>query len=247
MRFDAIKLCPNESGYADSLRKSPFWIIKVVFRQDSPFDKSVLRNISAQAEVLGGSVNAKSANNSQLKRSKDRLLSNAIAGLLSEYCWKNAINLLSTHTTVAETSYEQSKDQIDLITTQRNLKIEIRSSFPRNGVEFALFHPKYRFDILGPYSNAYKPGEVIKDFYLRALYHVAGYEDFLRKFNTSEFFNVYLTGGASHEMMVDPQISVSKSLIPEDSLIEVESSYSVIPYEYALDTIEIIKAIRDED
>ena len=49
-------------------------------------------------------------------------------------------------------------------------KIEVRSSFPRNGCEFALCNPKYQFDILGPYHNAYKPAEVSKDYFLRTFF-----------------------------------------------------------------------------
>ena len=247
MKFDAIKLCPTESGYSDSLRKTPFWIVKVTFQRVNPFDRSILRSILADANILSQKVNPKSANDSVNKRHQNRLLANATAGILSEYCWKNAINLLSAETIVTETTYEHGEAQIDLVSLKQNSKIEIRSSFPRNGIEFALFHPEHRFDILGPYSNAYKPSEIAKDFYLRALYHFHNSDEFMVKYETANDLEIFLTGGATQQMMYDEKVAVSKRLIPEDSLHEEESSYRVIPFEHALDTIEIIKAIKHED
>ena len=68
--------------------------------------------------------------------------------------------------------FDDASRQIDLKVISNNKKIEVRSSFPRNGIEFAICHPSYEFDVIGPYSNNYKPGEIQKDYYVRTLFHL---------------------------------------------------------------------------
>ena len=67
-------------------------------------------------------------------------------------------------------------------------------------------------------------------------------ENFLEKYNMDNF-TVYLTGGATWEMMIDEKIAIEKELIPEDSIkiIAKKTSYKVVPFSRSLDTIEIVK------
>ena len=143
-------------------------------------------------------------------------------------------------------NFQEAKTQIDIELTKCNKTIEVRSSFPRNGLKFALCHNNYQFDVIGPYINYYKSGELKKDFYVRTLFPFRSIE--LKEKIVSDNFTVYLTGGATWEMMIDENISVEKNLIPEDELsaerIDKSSLYKVIPFSRALDTFEIINKFR---
>ncbi len=67
------------------------------------------------------------------------------------------------------TKFKEAKNQIDILLPDTNKKVEVRSSFPRNGLKFALCHPRYQFDVISSYVNDYKPSEIQKDFYVRTL------------------------------------------------------------------------------
>ncbi|MCB0540351.1 MAG: hypothetical protein KDE33_22730, partial [Bacteroidetes bacterium] len=224
--------CQRISQYSNSNRVSPFIIAKYqFFYQSEVFDRTILNKITEAGESLANLVNDKAANASTTSRNKNRKLSNGIAGVLAEYCWKNFLNTVSLNLLVRETAYTDSSNQVDLETLNLNKTIEVRSSFPRNGVEFAICSKNYEFDILGPYKNNYKPDEIQKDFYLRTLYHVPSPISFLDEYK-KDGFTVYLTGGATWEMMADDTIAIEKNLIPEDEIaeVEVESTYRVIPF-----------------
>lgn len=63
----------------------------------------------------------------------------------------------------------------------------------------------------------------------------------------SNSFTLYLTGGATYEMMIDRQLSKEKNFIPEDSFsITTESVYLVVPFHNALDSKEIYHLIVNE-
>jgi hypothetical protein len=132
------------------------------------------------------------------------------------------------------------------VAIKTNKKIEVRSSFPRNGVDFAIFNRTYQFDVLGPYSNTVKPGEIQKDYYVRALYPFDS-KDFFSLFNTS--IDVYLTGGATWDMMLDPRFSKNKDLLPEDEIVDNarKSTYRVVPLSLALDTLSVADMIISEN
>jgi hypothetical protein len=241
--------CRSMEQYKSSKRADKFWIAKYTFNGESePFDNKILTLIEAEGLRLANAVNENAANASTTKRSKERKESNAIAGVLAEYCWKHFINANSLEIIVKETKYKQSASQIDLQTLKCNKTIEVRSSFPRNGIEFAICSCNHEFDILGPYKNNYKPDEIQKDFYLRTLFHVQTPINFLSLFK-KDGFTAYLTGGATWDMMADDKIAIDKSLVPGDDLdnSEVESVFKVIPFSKALDCKEILKVIQQSE
>jgi len=247
MNFEAIKLICSNTNYKETKRLKDFWYIKCSLNfKTSSLDKSIQSMIKSEGEKLAGKVFPGAANDSKIDREDERILANSIAGLLAEYCWKCFLNMCTPNLLVQETKFEDAKNQIDLITLKSNTKIEVRSSFPRNGIDFAICHEVKQFDILGPYSNEYKPSEPEKDLYLRTLYHVQSYNDFLKKF-LSEGMEIYLTGGATWDMMFDEKISLVKDLIPEDGLQKIESKYRVVPFQHALDTMEILKLIKEKE
>lgn len=228
--------------FSSTCRRTPFGVMDYTLNYHSCLeDKELIDSLLEKACLLAREVNPGAANDSVHQRTANEILANCIAGVVSEYFWILYIN--TENEVVSETDFEGSAGQIDLKVVATGKKIEVRSSFPRNGLEFALCHPVYQFDILGPYSNSYKPDEIQKDYYVRTLFHLAPPTEILRKIKKDNF-HVYLTGGATWNMMIDNRYSRNKSLIPEDDLhVEKATLYRVVPFSNALDTHSIKNAI----
>lgn len=237
-------ICQDIRDYSNSKRDKDFRVVVLTFNYLDD-DKTIIDRVIDSGTRLANKVNPAAANNASQKRKIERLINNSIAGVLAEYCWKKFINNEANGNIVDFTEFNGASAQIDLITLKSNKLIEVRSSFPRNGLEFAICHAVYEFDILGPYSNQVKPGEIQKDFYTRALFHIPAGKTFLESLKGGDF-KVYLTGGATWEMMTDDSFSKNKNLLPEDTVIASEleeSTYRVVPFSKALDTIEIYELI----
>lgn len=210
-------------------------------------DRELINNLLKDAEKLARDVTPYAANDSLHTRDKERILANSIAGVVSEYFWKYLLNYGKEYPVVQSTHFVQAATQIDLEVCCNHKRIEVRSSFPRNGVEFAICHPEKEFDILGPYSNDYKIGEVHKDYYVRCLFHLQHPTDIITGIKKSGF-KVFLTGGATWDMMNDPNIYIEKAMVPEDSiaLVPDKTIYRVVPFHNAMDTKEVYVAIENE-
>lgn len=244
---------------ANTKRLAPFRVIKYIFNYStSSEDKELLDYFISEGTKLAQLVNPKGANDSSKKREYEKILNNCIAGVISEYLWKEYLN--SEKECVSETELLDMSAQIDLKVLSNNKKIEVRSSFPRNGIDFALCSGSFEFDVIGMYSNNYKPNEVQKDFYVRALFHLEKVRDWVNpKGQTVPIiaklldkikqpnFEVFLTGGATWEMMIDDKIAKNKSFIPDDERsierISSPTTYRVVPFSKALDTLDIFELI----
>lgn len=230
---------------ADTCRHKPFTVVEYTFNYSDSEDKQLIDSLFSDARELADKVFPGAANDSVHARSHKKILANCLAGVLSEYCWKHFLNYRKE--TVRSTPFESAANQIDLEIISNRKKIEVRSSFPRNGICFAICHPKYEFDILGPYSNNYKLGEVKKDYFIRTLFDGIKRPIEILDLIKSNSFTLYLTGGATYEMMIDRQLSKEKNFIPEDSFsITTESVYLVVPFHNALDSKEIYHLIVNE-
>lgn len=231
--------------YPTSCRKKPFNVVAYHLNYlSNPEDKELIDLLIAKAEDLASKVNPGAANDSSHKRTNNRILANCIAGVVSEYFWKHYLN--SDDEIVSETEFDDAAKQIDLRVISNDKKIEVRSSFPRRGIEFAICHPQYQFDILGPYSNGYKPGEIQKDYYVRTLFHLIDPVDIIDRIKQDNF-TVYLTGGATWGMMVNDKYSKNKDLVPENEWFNVEetTTYRVVPFSNAADSAQIKRAITE--
>lgn len=247
MRVDIANIrCTNYDK--DSNRKKDFYCCKIVLSPKSNmYDRHLLKELSDRGITLSKKVNPGAANNANLKRDYNRILINSISGIIAEYLWKTFLNLTSIESIVTETIMIDASNQIDLKTIKNELTIEVRSSFPRNGLQFALCHPTYQFDIIGPYSNGYKPNEIQKNFYARTLFPF-DFNEFNNRIKEDNFC-IFLTGGATWDMFQNSKITIKKSFIPEDEIsikrLNTKSEYLVIPFSYALDTIELFKKIKE--
>lgn len=225
--------------YSNTRRDRPFRYLKIEITR-SPLDVELLDRLELEAKKLSLQVTKRFANKSNAIRDENKIYRNSLAGLLAEWSWQKAINYLTKKETLTQTDFTVAQEQIDLV-SDTGLKIEIRSSFPRKGIKFALCNPDYEFDVIGPYVNSYKPSEIQKDYYLRTLYPVD--ESHLISSIKSRTLNIYLTGGATSEMFSDPKVYVLKSMRANNESYkknsEPESRYKAIPFSKALDTFEI--------
>lgn len=117
--------------YPRTCRRTPFEVVVYELNYSSE-DKDLMDLLRTKAEELARQVNPGAANNSMHERSPERILADCIAGVVSEYFWKLYLN--SEENVVSETEFDDASRQIDLKVISNNKKIEVRSSFPRNGI-----------------------------------------------------------------------------------------------------------------
>lgn len=234
-------------AYADTNRKEIFNIVEYSFNYKSEAaDKAILDELIKKGLALAAKVNPGAANNATKNRKFERIQNNCVAGLVAEYCWLDYLNDGGKTIRVAETAFESASNQIDLRIVKNNKSIEVRSSFPRAAIPFVLCHKKYEFDVIGPYKNNYKPDEIQKDYYVRTLFRMDSPLELLTKIK-QDGFTANLTGGATWAMMANNALAKEKNFVPDDELsvdrVETASTYRVVPFSNALDTVEIYKLI----
>ena len=180
-----------------------------------------------KAKKLAGDVNPGSANASDTQRNSNTLLLDALGGILAEEGWLAFIN--NFYGPIASpTPFLSAHGQIDIKLSGGQL-IEVRSSFPRNGVKFAVCHETYNFKVIGNYQNLYKPGEVPKDFYSSVLFETKK-ADLL----TAETIDFTLIGGATRQMMLDQ--GEIRDLVAEGDLTNSVTRYQTLLIKDCLDS-----------
>lgn len=209
-----------------------FNIIQCTLRRGTPEYSSILQ----RSEQLARLVSAGAANNSQYERTLQRRRIDSFGGLCAESGWEQYIN--SCFDNIASpTPFTSASVQID-IALNNGHRIEVRSSFPRNGVKFALCNTSANFKNIGPYSNSVKPGEIQKNLYLAVLFDTQK-NDLL----TAETVTFSLVGGSTWDMMVNQGDNVTLTPWDDDSFA-VRSTYRVVYLNNALDAPQAINAIE---
>lgn len=213
-------------------------------------DKKLLDGLFSEGEKLAASVNPTLARDASVVRRYERIVSNCVAGMVSEYGWRywlnSEANRLNLNVSVMSTVFQSQNNQIDISMTYpdgTSKTAEVRSSFPYTGLQNAVCRV---FDIIGWYVNPVKIREIKKDYYVRVLY----------PFDVTDFFNelrsdsllVYLTGGATRNLLESGPHSRNKNFIPYDDIDAQLSSqsgvYRVIePIINAYDTDKITDCI----
>lgn len=208
-----------------------------------------MRRISAYADAILGSLNRGQANTST-QRSISTVEIDNLSGLIAENACDTILRWQFGDNSIIKPSSESSMNQID-IQLATGKTIEVRSSCVRNGIDFALFakdtnnHDQQYFDVIGPYSNEYKPIELLKDYYMRVLYwcEKKNYMKLLEK----PALQLFITGGATKSMMCNPSYYQNKHLIPAGGQVQVESDYRVIPLGKSLDAVEFFDLLAEEN
>jgi hypothetical protein len=179
-----------------------------------------------KAIELASSVNPRTANASDKERERDVKMQDAFAGVLAEKGWLDYIN--KKFGQIAEpTEFKKANGQID-IQLNNGERIEVRSSFIRNGVKFGVCSDLHSFKIIGAYANLYKPGEVQKEFYASALFDTK--KD---RILTDDEIYFSLTGGATKEMMIND--GYEDYLVAEGDLTGEKTQYKVLQIKNAKD------------
>ena len=221
--------------YKNTQRTAPFLIEKfTLFYRTDAKDRELVEDFLTKATQLSEAVNPKAANG-EFKRNTRILLADSLAGIVSEYFWKLFLN--RQEPLVEETECQDIQNQVDL-KTNKGKTIEVRSSCPRKGVDFAICDSLHQFDIIGPYTAQYKPAENWRDYYVRTLFPLQSPSEIQNKIK-EDGFTIYLTGGATQKMMKNKKLSKTKTLKPNFSQSAKESSYTVIPFSKALDTYQM--------
>jgi hypothetical protein len=188
-----------------------------------------------RAQKLAGKVNEAAANDSTRARQGQRRINDSIMGVLAEEGWLQFINLKFGQI-ASYTEFIDPNSQIDIKLLHGHL-IEIRSSYVRNGVKFAMCSDRYNFKNIGPYSNSIKPGEIQKHLYLAALFEIPKSE-----LLTADPLIFYLVGGSTWSMMA--KIGYDDPLRPYDDLVPIQSTYKVIQLKNALDVLKVLDEIQ---
>ncbi len=234
-----IKLCNNK-----------FTCIEYKFNYESDInDKEIINSIIEQGNKLAEKVNPTLARDSSKKRNNTTILNNCIAGMIAEYCWLNWFNSnfkdMKLDISAQSTTFESANNQIDIIIRYPDgdeKSIEVRSSFPYLGLEAGVCRV---FDIIGWYVNKVKIKEVKKDYYARFIFPFD--KNNFNKKAKKDGFCVYLTGGASKQLLQDSEHSGNKKFKPMDEICistDQSATYRVIkPIKNGYDTDEFTKRV----
>ncbi len=203
-------------------------VVKCVF-DNTPKNSTPYHNM---AKKLAEQVNPNMANDSNNTRNYETLLIDTFAGLLAEYAYLHYIRNVFGEI-VNFTEYKKNTPQIDLLLSDNKTTIEVRSSFPKKGIKFAICNKKHGFKNVGAYTNLYKSNEPMKDLFLSVLFETQK-EDLLKQ----EEIILYLVGGSTREMMLS-DIAFDDTLKPKDNFYKItsETKYRTI---YLYNTLDIV-------
>lgn len=220
------------------------------FYKSEATDKKILEDLIEKGKKLAEVVNPTLARDARKRRKYDTIERNCIAGVMAEYCWRNWLNSEAQRTgmkVIAESAIFQSPDKhVDISIKYPDgtvSTVEVRSSFPYTGLENAICNV---FDIIGWYVNPVKTKEIRKEYYVRVLYPF--HQGRLNEKLAIEPFPVFLTGGASRQLLEQSPHSRNKEFVPYDDIDSMLSSqkgtYRVIePIINANDTPQITERI----
>lgn len=215
-----------------------------------PLGSRFMKNVSEQAERIIPRLNLGKANSSE-RRDLDTVEIDNLSGIIAEAACMEVMDWRYGRCgKVRRPESCSSYNQVDL-KLYNDKTIEVRSSCVRNGIDFALFaRNAYRpreqyFDVIGPYSNDYKKAETYKDYYMRVLYECEK-KNFM-KLLEGESLRLYITGGATRKMMMDPECCQIKHLVPAGGEVRTESDYRVIPLAKSLDIREFFSLLEREN
>lgn len=190
----------------------------------------------------------------QANTSKQRELSiveiDNLSGIIAESACETILRWQFGEENIIKPPSESSVNQID-IKLKTGRTIEVRSSCVRNGIKFAVFakdrkNPNQQyFDVIGPYSNGYKQGEQLKDYYMRVLYE-CDKKQFMSLLS-KPYLRLYITGGVTKEMMCNKDICQDKHLVPAGGQVQIASDYKVVPLGRSLDAKQFLEVMADEN
>lgn len=159
-------------------------------------DKQLLEIVEREIEK----VQANDKNTSGESRSPEVLYKDRYIGVIAEILLYGYLKkeLKAIGAEVVREDFLDCASHVDLVVKKGNTTrtIEVRGSYPYckdfNRVLTELF------DIIGPYATKAKPGECVKDYYLRVLINEGKNE-----FNTKADHTIYFVGGAERNHFIE--------------------------------------------
>lgn len=182
-----------------------------------------------RAVELANAVNPGAANDSEARRDTERIRQDALAGMIAEQSWLSYINH-AFGKVARSTPFEQANGQIDIL-LNNGMRLEVRSSFVKNGIKFGVCHEQHNFNVVGAYSNLYKPGEVQKSYYLLVLFETAK-----NRILTNNEIKFGLVAGATSEMMKSN--GYDNNLIADGDVTAVKTKYRLLKIKNAHDIMQ---------
>lgn len=190
------------SGYSRVDRKQ-YTILEFSW---SDFSKTEQDTIYKEADILYNKADETGANTG-LPRDPEKKYIDSLSGVIAEFATTKFFNeYLNDKWNAKRPIVTTTHNQVDIALTYKdtNFKVEVRSSFVQNGIEFALYSTNREgltyFDVLGTYKQTVhkKDFESVKDLFMRVLFDINGEssdrfkED--RKFyiNRKHFINKYI-------------------------------------------------------
>lgn len=216
-------------------------------RLNIPLNSDIFQQADSLTKTLTPALNKGGANTS-ISRSLKNVEADNLAGLIAEFaCRELFLSRYGDILTPADNS--NGVNQVD-IKLKNGKTVEVRASGVRNGIEFAVFKldkaGKSYIDIIGPYVNHYKHTETTKDYYLRPIFPFC-VQDIFKVMEKRKRIPLYLVGGATSEMIWDPAISTTKSMLPSSPTPHLEETlYRVLPVIQALDISEFLEHLEKE-
>lgn len=245
-RKDIIRYSSRSSaGIYNSVNRKSFVCLEINIPRGSRWMKNVL----TVAHRILPNLNTGGANTSEDRKPSIIEIDN-LSGLIAEYACREILSWRYGKEIFREPENNTSREQIDL-KLYNGRSIEVRSSCVQNGIDFAIYARnravagQQYFDVIGPYSNGYKRGESYKDYYMRVFYE-CDKEDFMTLL-AEPALRLFITGGATKEMMLDPDHYQIKHLTPAGGQVRTESDYRVVPLAKSLDINEFLQVLEKEN
>lgn len=190
----------------------------------SDFTEDEKKEIYREADILYKNANNTGANTGLARESENKYI-DALSGIIAEFATTKFFNeFLNSNWNAHRPIVTTTLNQVDISLKYKEIpyKVEVRSSFVRNGITFALYalnyYKKTHFDVLGTYrQKVHKSNfESTKDLFMRVLFDIKGessdnfkedkkfYND--RKYFINKYINrnepFYIIGGMSGDAII---------------------------------------------
>lgn len=231
----------NSINYTgNKIERTEYHIVEISY---ADFSVSQKKELLEEATKLLVSINPHSANTGEIRSTKTQE-NDVYAGLLAEFATMIFLNSKFKDSAIRPIS-TTGINQVDIKWKylEKEYDLEVRSSFVKNGLEFALFakNPKTNesyFDVIGPYyQKKYKTNyESVKDLFFRVLFTGNKYNIYDRFINNNEKF--YIIGAMAGKNIIDE--NKHKPLTPSSSV----QKYSQFDGDYYIAPINKIGDIK---
>lgn len=242
---------PNRKG--NFVNRDEYSVLEVYY---SNFTSEMKKDLEDEVKELYQNATAFQANTGN-NRTKEIQKVDAFSGVIAEYATVLLFNefIGNCHAVTEKPEDYTHKGHVDITLTNGNIsrRVEVRSSFVNNGIEFALFNTTgvlngQYFNVIGPYLNkGYKKEyESEKDYYVRVLFDnrdnlKEDYKAFSEAFFADEI-PIFIIGAATKKLF--SKHGFSKNFNSKENQIKTPGEYSVIELQHIYDINDLKRLIE---